>query len=232
MVIHHYKQEIPDDLAGAHPRGQFHDYAAFRFWRNGRAAQKRPQFGCLMQRRAKIFQLLQSWFRCSLLQGDIRQRICILQARRFQFGLPCRLCTKLLINASCAAGVICLATRDSAPSTANLAASAFNSTLAARSAASISATAAMPILPASLFVTARSRSISALASRCAVARNSAISLSRLANFAAASWNFRSASAFAAVALVIAALMLSALRRNQGGNTFAKSQYAIPARITK
>ena len=125
--------------------------------RHRRARQKRAQLRGLRVRRAKFVELLGSRIGSALRQRDIRQRIRVLEARGLQFGLPSRLFTKLLISDSCACGVSCLASSDSAPSTARFAASAFSSRRAARSAASISAFAAAAIFCASLCVAARRR---------------------------------------------------------------------------
>src|SRR5437899_4289317 len=223
LVVHNNKQKIPHDAARAHPCCQFLDHSMLCRAFHRRVCQNIAQFRGLCIRRAKILQLLTDRPRRALFQRDVRQCRRVLQARRPQFGLPCRLCTKLLIIASCTAGVICFATSDSAPSTARRAANSFNSTRAARSAASISALAAARIFSRSSTVAPRNRSTSAAASRCAWARNSAISRSRLPIFVAASCSLRSASTFAAVAFVIAELILSEFRRNIGGSSFPKTQ---------
>ena len=130
------------------------------------------------------------------------------------------------ISASCAAGVSCLASSDSAPSTASFAARAFNSRRAARSAASISAFAATPIFCASLCVDgADALALPPAASRFAVA-------SKLRDFlsadspacVSASRTCASAAAFAAVALVIAELIaVGVSAETTAGNFFANSQ---------
>src|SRR5258708_1136114 len=152
LVVHNNEQKIPHNAARAKACYQFFHYAVLRRAFHRRIAQHVAQLSGLRIRRAKFFQLLPHRLRRALFQRDVRQRRRVLQARRPQFALPCRLCTKLLIIASCTAGVICFATSDSAPSTASLAASSFNSTRAARSAASISALAAARLFSPSLTV--------------------------------------------------------------------------------
>src|SRR5215472_850015 len=200
------KKKIPYDAACTQPRRQLLDHRVFRCALHGGVREHLAQVPGLRVRRAKIRQLLFHGLSGGLFQRDVRQRCRVLQAGGLQFGLPCRFCIKLLIIASCTAGVICLATSDSAPSTAIRAANSFNSTRAARSAASISALAAARTFSTSSCVTPRSRSSSAAASRCACARNSATSRSRLPILVTASCNLRSASALAAVALLMASLM--------------------------
>src|SRR5207248_11540317 len=96
------------------------------------AHEKRAQFCGLRVRCAKPFQLLGRRLGRTLLLRDVRQCVCVLEARGLQLGIPSRLFTKLLINPACACAVSCSASSDSAPSTASFAASAFNSSRAAR----------------------------------------------------------------------------------------------------
>src|SRR5947207_12756356 len=177
---------IADDFAPAHARGDFLDNRVFGLNANRRARQKRAQLGGLRVCRANFVQLLGSRIGRALSQRDIRQRVRVLEARGLQFGLPSRLFTKLLMSDSCAFGVSCLTSSDSAPSTARFAAKPFSSSRAARSAASISAFAAAAIFCISLSVAARRRSTSAADSRSAKARSSATSFCRFAILVSAS----------------------------------------------
>src|SRR5260370_27237849 len=163
-VVHEHKKKIADHLAGAQPGYDFFDDGVLGFHADSRACQKRAQCGGLRVRRAKFVQLLGGRRGSALSKGDIRQRICVLEARGLQFGLHSRLLTKLLMSDSCALGVSCFARSDSAPSTARFAASAFSSRRAARSAASISAFAAAPIFCLTLNLAALRRSTSPAAS--------------------------------------------------------------------
>ena len=103
---------------------------------------------------------------------------------------------------------------------------------AARAAASISAFAARRIFSASDFASARMRSASAAASFCASSRNPRTSCSRRARRCSASFSFRSASAFAAVAFVMAELIFSAFARNVAGRTLPNAQINVAATVRK
>src|SRR5580692_7856376 len=129
-MIRDQKEKIANDLPGAGAGCNLFNHAMLRLARHAGACQKIPQLARLTESRREISQLLERRF-----GRAIRERIRVLQACRLQFGLPSRLFTKLSISDSCAAGVSCLASRDSAPSTASDAARAFNSMRAARSAA-------------------------------------------------------------------------------------------------
>src|SRR5260370_2528788 len=168
-VVRNHKQKIANDLARTQPRHDSLDNGVLVFDGDRRARQKRAQFRRLPGPFPKVAELLARWLSPALRRRDIRQGICILEARGLQFGLPSRLFTKLLIRDSCACGVSCLASSVSAPSTARFAASAFSSSRAARSAASISAFAAAALFCRSLCVAARSRVTSAAGSRSAQA---------------------------------------------------------------
>src|SRR5882762_1854426 len=231
-VVGDHKEKISDNLARAQPRHDFLDDRMLRFNAHRRACQKRAQLGGFGVRCTKIMKLLGSRLGRTLRQRDIRHRVRVLQARRLQFGLPSRLFTKLLMSDSCAFGVSCLASSDSAPSTARFAASAFNSRRAARSAASISAFAAAAIFCISLCVAALRRSTSAADSRSANARSSATSFCRFASLVSASRSCASAAALAPVAFVIAELTASALFLNTGGSNLPKTQTITPATMAK
>src|SRR3989449_7539442 len=231
-VVRQHKKKIADNFARTQPGHDFLNDGMLGFDAHRRARQKRAQFRGLRVRRAKFVELLGSRLGGSLSERDIRQRIRVLEARGFQFGLPSRLFTKLLMSDSCALGVSCLARNDSAPSTARFAASAFSSSRAARSAASISAFAAAAIFCASLCVAARRRSTSAAASFSANARSSATSLCRFASLVSASRSCASAAAFAPVALVIAELTASALARKTDGSFLPKTHTIRPATMAK
>src|SRR5580658_727558 len=138
-MIRDHKKKIANDLSSAGARRNLFDHAMFRLARHAGACQKIAQLARLTKSRREIVQLLERRISRALSERDIRERIRILQTCRLQFGLPSRLFTKLSISDSCAAGVNCFASSDSAPSTASDAASAFNSMRAARSAASTSA---------------------------------------------------------------------------------------------
>src|SRR5882762_938866 len=93
-----------------------------RFDRDRWARKKRAQLGGLPIGCPEIGELPGGWLRRALRERDIGQSVCVLEARGLQFGLPSRLFTKLLMSASCACGLSCLASSDSAPSTASFAA--------------------------------------------------------------------------------------------------------------
>src|SRR6266404_6098537 len=232
MTVRNDEQKIAKDSAGAQPRDNLFDHRVLRLDRDCRARKKRAQLGGLRIGCPKIVELPGGRLRRALCERDIGQSVCALEARRFQFGLPSRLFTKLLMSASCACELSCLASSDSAPSTARFAASAFNARRAARSAASISAFAAAAIFCASLCVAARRRATSAADSRSARARSSATSFCRFASFVSASRSCASAAAFAAVALVTAELMAAARRPKKAGAFFKHSQRIKPATIAK
>src|SRR5712664_1882645 len=231
-VVSDHEQKIADDLARTQPGRDFLDNGVLGFHAHRWTCQKCAQFAGLLVGRAKIVKLLGGRLGGALSQGDVRQSIRVLEARGFQFGLPSRLFTKLLISDSCAFGVSCLASSDSAPSTARFAASAFNSRRAARSAASISAFAAAAIFCISLCVAALRRSTSAADSRSANTRSSATSFCRFASLVSASRSCASAAALAFVAFVIAELMASAFFRNTGGSNLPKTQTITPATMAK
>src|SRR5215469_157671 len=222
-VIGNHEQEIANDLARAQALDDFLDDFMFGLHADRRACQERAQFRRLCVRRAKISELLRRRLARALLQGDVRQRVCVLQARRLQFGIPPRLFTKLLINPACVCAVSCLARSDSAPSTASFAATAFNSSRAVRSSASISALAAAAIFSMSARVAVRMRSTSAAASRSANARSSETSFSKFPSFVSASRSSASATALALSALVIAEPIASARWRKNRGAFLTHSQ---------
>src|SRR6266852_5733652 len=232
LMVGDHKQEIAHDFAATRPRQQLLDHPVLGFAIDRRARQKIAQLVRFRIQRAESHELLGDRLRRPLRHRDIRERIRVLQARGFQFGLPSRLFTNAANNDSCACGVSCFASSDSAPSTARFAAITFSSSLAARSAASISAFPASPIFCASLWVIFRIPSASAEASRCAAARSCATSSCRRASFSSASRSWRSASALAAVAFVIAELMFSAFLRKNGGVSLRKTHPISPATITK
>src|SRR5215472_607006 len=231
-VIGNHEQEITNDLARAQALDDFfHDFV-LRLHVDRWACQERAQFPRLRVRRAKISEFLRRRLARTLLQGDVRQRVCVLQARGLQFGIPTRLSTKLLSNPACVCAVSCFLSSDSAPSTARLAARAFNSSRAVRSAASISAFAANAIFSMSERVAVRMRSTSAAASRSANARSSATSFSKFSSLVSASRSCASAAALALPALVIAEPMASARRPKNRGAFFQHSQQRAPAQIAK
>src|SRR6266852_3788550 len=232
MAVRNNEQKIAKYPAGAQSRNNLFDHRVLRLDRDCRARKKCAQLSGLRVRCPKIAELLRGRLRRALREGDIRQSVRVLEARGLQFGLPSRLFTKLLMSASCACGSSCLASSDSAPSTARFAASAFNARRAARSAASISAFAAAAIFCASLSVAARRRATSATDSRSARARSSATSFCRFASFVSASRSCASAAAFAVVALLIAELMADARRLKKAGAFFKHSQRTRPATIAK
>src|SRR5437867_1754486 len=173
MTVRNDEQKIAKDSAGAQPRDNLFDHRVLRLDRDCRARKKRAQLGGLRIGCPKIVELPGGRLRRALREGDISQSVCVLEARGLQFGLPSRLFTKLVMSASCVCGLSCLASSDSAPSTARFAASAFNARRAARSAASISAFAAAAIFCASLCVAARRRATSAAFSDAALPPSSA-----------------------------------------------------------
>src|SRR6266852_802677 len=180
----------------------------------------------------EIAQLLHDGRSSALLERNIRKRVGILQARGLQLGLPCSDLTKPAMSASCVCGVNCFARRDSAPSTASFAARDLSSMRAARSAASISTFAETAIFSASDLASARMRSASAAASFAACSRKPRTSSCSRARSCSASRSLRSASAFAAVAVVIAELIFSALPRNHGGNFLPNTHISAAATIAK
>src|SRR4030095_489746 len=232
LVVDHDQQKIAYHLAGAEAGGHFFNDAALFCLGHGGAREDIAQFGGSCVSSAEIAKLLDDWPCGSLPERNIRERVCVLKARGLQFGLPSNLFTKPRMSASWVCGVSCLLSNDSAPSTASLAASAFSSSRAARSAASISAFAAMATFSASDFASARMRSASAAPSRSASSRSPRISCSRRSSRCSASSSWRSASAFAAVAFVIAEAIFSALALNTGGNFLPKTQISTPATIAK
>src|SRR5579859_615338 len=231
-VIRNHEQEIADNFGRTDTAGNLFNHRVLCFDADRRACQKRAQLRRLLIRRAKTLQLLGSGLGGALLQGDIRHRVCVLEACGLQFGIPSRLFTKLLIRPACACAFNCLTRRASAPSTASFAATAFNSSRAARSAASISALAAAAIFSRSDRVATRIRSTSAAASRSAKARSSVTSLSRFASFSSASLYCASAAAFALPALVMAELMASARPWKNPGAFFRQTHKNAPATTAK
>src|SRR5882672_2403459 len=232
VMVNHDKQEVLQDFAPANPRGNFLCNGMRFLDRHRRALQKIPQFRRFRISAGEFVQLLLHRIRRALLQRHISQCVRVLEARRLQFGLPSSDLTNPLTSDSCACAVNCFVSSDSAPSTASFATSAFNSTRAARSAASISAFAATEIFSASDLAISRMRSASATASFCACARNSATSCSSRPSRASASASCLSASALTAVAFVIAELIVSAFARNFEGNTFPNNHKITSAKIAK
>src|SRR5580704_2441823 len=232
MVVGNQEQKIAEDFARTQPLDEFFDHRVLVLRRDRGARQKRPQLRRLRVGRSEIVELLGRRLGRALRERDIRQRVRILEARGFQLGLPSRLFTKLLISDSCALGVSCFVRSDSALSTASVAAKAFSSRRAARSAASISAFAAVAIFCASLSVAARSRATSAADSRSARARSSVISFWRFTSLPSASRSCASAAALAAVDFAIAELIAEARPLKNAGAFFRHSQRTTPATIAK
>src|SRR5260370_39504227 len=141
---------MAEDRGAADPREQFPDHPVLRFAIAPRARQKIAQLARLGIHRAKSGKLLGHWLGRTLRHRDIRKRIRILQARRFQFGLPSRLFTNAATSDSCAFAVSCFASSDSAPSTARFGAITFSSSPPRRSPPSVSAFPASPSFSASL----------------------------------------------------------------------------------
>src|SRR5438477_8979732 len=138
MVVNNYKQEISRDFADPEMCGNLLSYATFGFDGGCGTCEEISQLRRFLIRRKKILQLLESGSRGALSERNVRKGVRILQAGGLQFGLPCSVLTNPAISASWVCGVSCLASNDSAPSSASFAASVFNSMRAARSAAAIS----------------------------------------------------------------------------------------------
>ena len=106
-------------------RHQFFDHAVLSVAIDRWTREEIAQFRGFRVDAPKVGELLQRRLGRALRQSDIRKRVGILEARGLQFGLPARPLTKALTSASCACGVSCFASSDSAPSTARLAAMCF-----------------------------------------------------------------------------------------------------------
>src|ERR1700687_1199444 len=138
MSVGNHEQKIAKDPARAQSRDDIVDHRVLGLGTDRRAGKKRSQLRGLRAGGPKIAELPGGRLGSPLRKGDVCQGVCILEARGLQLGLPSRLFTKLLISDACACGLSCLASSDSAPSTARFAASAFRARRAVRSAASIS----------------------------------------------------------------------------------------------
>src|SRR5882757_8183136 len=121
MTVRNHEKKIAKYSAGAQSRDNLFDHRVLRFDRDRWARKKRAQLGGLRIGGSKIRELPGGRLRRALPEGDISQCICVLEARGLQLGLTSRLFTKLLMSASCACGLSCLASSDSAPSTARFA---------------------------------------------------------------------------------------------------------------
>src|SRR5882724_5895654 len=231
-VVDYHKQKITHDFAGAQPCGNLFRNCALRFFTRRRTIEEVAQLRGTGIGGGEIAQLLHDRRSSALLERNIRKRVGILQARGLQLGLPCSDLTKPAMSASCVCGVNCFARRASAPSTASFAARDLSSMRAARSAASISTVAEIAIFSASDLASARMRSASAAASFSACSRKPRTSSCSRARRCSASRSLRCASAFAAVAVVIAELIFSALPRNHGGNFLPNTQISAAATIAK
>src|SRR6266705_3347240 len=220
------------DALPIYSRDDLLDDRVLHFDGHRRACQKRAQLRGFRVHCAKSAELFGGRLRGALFERNVGQSVRVLKARRSQFCLPSRLCTRLLMSDSCAFGVSSWTRSDCAPSTASCAARALSSSRPARSAASISAFAAAAIFSASVCVAARMRATSAADSRAATARSSAISFWMLASLFSASRSCASAAALALPALVIAELIASARRRKNPGAFFQHNQRSTLATMAK